>query len=107
MTHLQEETDQRKIVTPLRRLLAETPFDQIISFLHQTRLQWYLVRKKSGGYKATIWMEGMVKYQAGSSKSARIALCDALSRFLTCEHADYHDYCWTEPIPKTTVTPRH
>lgn len=82
-----------KEVSLLLKLLMDSSFENILSFLHQTKVQWYLTKNKRGVYRSTIWVEGKtLKYQGSSTKSARVALLNPLARFLTKENKDYHEY---------------
>lgn len=83
---------EKKIVSPLMRLLATTSADDLLIFLHRMKVQWTLTRPKKGVYEATIYQDGMVKYKAINPQSPKMALVNALAKFLVGEDRDFHDY---------------
>jgi len=87
-----EGTGEKKIVSPLMRLLSNLSMDDLLIFLDRTGVQWAIVRPKKGTYEANIYQEGMVKYLTVNKTSAKLALADSLARFLVGEDRDYHDY---------------
>ena len=84
---------EQKIVSPLQALLMNIALEELFAFLHRTKLHFVLVREhKRYEYKARIFEEGMLSYEASSPHSLRAALADALAKFLTNEKKDFHDY---------------
>ncbi len=82
-----------KNVSLLKKLLMDTPFEHLLSFLHNTKLEWCLSKDKKQKYKAIVWVEGKtVQYRGSSGNSPRSALLDALASFLSKENKDYHEY---------------
>jgi hypothetical protein len=86
-----EETDSRKVMTPIHRFLNRSTVDDLLSFIHSLHLQYSLICNAKGSFRMEIFQEGMLKY-AGSSKSAKSAIVNALASFLTTEGKDYHEY---------------
>ena len=97
---------ERKIVTPLNRMLMHGDLESALSFLAKIGVRYTIcgnlkvtdkdiighhtcrifVQKKEHGNIQTI-----VEYIGGGA-SAKAAVCDALSKFLVIEEHDYHDY---------------
>lgn len=92
------DSTQHKLVSPLRRLLILLPMDDLLLFLHRSKLQFVLLRDNGAEcYRARIFLEGMLKYECADNNSPKAALCDAIAKFLIGEQKDYHDYGWQEP----------
>lgn len=83
-----------KTISPLRKLLMDNTIDNLFAFLHRMSIQFTVTRTHKGLYKARIFNEGMLSYEAGSNNSAKVALADALAKFLVFELKDFHVYGW-------------
>ena len=84
--------DEKRTISPLRRLLMSSNLDGLLGFLHQTNVRYVLNRQANGHYEMSIFKDGMLKYRASSGKSCKSAVADCLAQFLTGEQKDFHGY---------------
>lgn len=84
--------DERKTISPLRRLLMDSSTDALLAYLHQMDVHYVLRREQNGHYGMKIMRDGMLRYEAASGSSAKSAIADAIAQFLMGEKKDFHDY---------------
>ena len=81
---------ERKVISPLRRLLSTCRTDELFAFLHELDLNWALSRHEKGHYHMVIYKDGLPRYKAGHPTSPSGAIADALAKFLVDYQGDYH-----------------
>ena len=94
--------DEKKSISPLRRLLMSSDLDGLLGFLHQTNVRYVLNRQANGHYEMSIFREGMLRYRAASGKSCKSAVADCLAQFLVGEQKDFHGYMLAVGDPDAT-----
>lgn len=88
----ESEVNERRSISPLRRLLMDSSTDALLAYLHQMDVHYVLRREQNGHYGMKIMRDGMLKYQSGSGNSVKSAIADALAQFLSGEQKDFHSY---------------
>ena len=84
-----EAPPEKKVITPLKRILMEAGINRLLQFLHQLNLEYALSKDKSGHYHFILFADGLPRYKGGSLKSPGAAIADVL---LTSRQEDYHRF---------------
>lgn len=88
--------NEGKVIQPLKKLLMDTPLDELVYFIQKLHLRFSFTGggKIGAHYCARIFGDGLLNYYGTSTNSPKDAICSSLAKFLIHENHDIHDYGW-------------